>query len=39
MGSKLKTFVNDKDTGGANVEVSLNDGDRIRIGTITSVMR
>lgn len=39
VGSKLKTSVNGTDTGGANVEVSLNEGDLVKVGTTASVLR
>eukprot|EP00903_Cladosiphon_okamuranus_P009073 g8674.t1 len=39
VGSKLKTFVNGTDTGEAQAEVTLKDGDKVKLGTTNSVMR
>ncbi|CAM9128189.1 unnamed protein product, partial [Laminaria digitata] len=39
VGSKLKTSVNGTDTGGANIEVSLKEGDLVKVGTTASVLR
>lgn len=39
MGSKLKTSVNGTDTGDVNREVSLKEGDLLKVGTTASVMR
>lgn len=39
VGSKLKTVVNDKDTGGTNEEVALKEGDMVKVGSASSVMR
>lgn len=39
VGSKLKTTVNGTDTGEANKEVPLKEGDVVKVGTTASVMR
>ncbi|CAM9916703.1 unnamed protein product, partial [Hapterophycus canaliculatus] len=39
VGSKLKTLVNGVDTGEADREVSLEEGDEVKVGTTGSIMR